>query len=97
MDRTFTIVDSEVDVTGGKYVGKSPYSVASKAARAIFKQVKKGKTEVRFTLKETTPDSAGKLFRYVGVKTALEKPLVVKRGDSEIEIYHMYHVKSCRM
>lgn len=98
--RNFTIEKSEIGVTGGLYTGKEPYRVASKAARALFKQLeadkKKGKKkEIRFTLRETTADSNKKMYHYIGMKKALSQPLIVKRGDSEIKINHTYHVKSC--
>lgn len=96
-DRSFTISHSEVGISGGRYVGKTPYAVAAKAARAIFKEYdSKKKPEIRFELKETTRDSKGKVFKYIGVKESLETPIVVKRGDSQITINHKYHVKSCR-
>lgn len=96
MERTFTVSDSEIDVKGGRYTGKSPYAVAAKAARVLFKQAKATKREIRFTLKETTRDSSEKTFRYIGVKEQLNKPIVVTLGNSEVSINHKYHVKSCR-
>ena len=98
VERTFTIVKSEVDVTGGKFVGKSPYNVAAKAARSIFKEAgKTRKREIRFSIQEVTRDSTGKVFNYIGVKESFDTPLIVKRGDTEVEIKHKYHVKSCRV
>lgn len=97
MERVFTIEQSEVNVTGGRYTGSSPYSVAAKAARAIFKESSSKKKDIRFSLKEITRDSPGKVFKYIGIKQSLDKPIIVKRGDTAIEISHKYHVKSCRV
>ena len=93
MDRIFTVSKSEVNVTGGEYKGKSPYRAAAKAARMIFKESATKKKEVRFTLEDK---ESGKTFNYIGVKESFDKPLVIKRGDSQISIAHKYHIKSCR-
>jgi hypothetical protein len=99
-ERSFTIDKSEIGSTGGRFVGKSPYTVAAKAARSLFKDAKdskKKKTEIKFTLRETTAGTGSKEFHYIGVKKALGTPIKVKRGDTEITIKHTYHVKSCKL
>lgn len=102
MSRHFTIEKSEIGFNGGQYNGSEPYRVASKAARALFdhlatkknkKTEKKG--EIRFTLRETTAGSKKREYTYVAMKKSYDKPLIVKRGDTEIKIHHTYHVKSC--
>lgn len=98
MSRSFTIEKSDIGETGGRFMGNEPYQVASKVARSLFKSAsehKKKKTEIRFTIRETTEGSAKKLFTYIGMKKSLHKPIIVKRGDTEIKIRHTYHVKSC--
>lgn len=96
MDRFFTVEKSDVDVVGGRYKAKSPYNAAVKAARMLFREQKGNKTMVRFTIRETTRDSNGKTFEYIGNKSALSEPKIVVRGDSEIKITHSYSVKSCK-
>jgi len=98
-ERSFTIEKSEIGSEGGRFVGKSPYTVAAKAARSLFKAAgaaKKKKSEIRFTLRETTAGTGGKEFHYIGVKKSLHTPIKVQRGDTEITIKHAYHVKSCK-
>jgi secreted Zn-dependent insulinase-like peptidase len=100
MERTFTIESSEVDVTGGRFTGKAPYNVAAKVARSLFKDLKgknKKKTEIRFAIRETTRGSDNKTFHYIGTKKTLPEPKVVVRGDVELKIEHVYHIKSCRV
>lgn len=99
MSRSFTIEKSEIGVVGGRFMGKEPYRVAMKAARSLFADASehhhKKKSGIRFTLRETTEGSAKKQYHYIGSKKSLHKPIVVKRGESEITIRHTYHVKSC--
>lgn len=97
MDRSFTVESSEIGVSGGRYMAKSPYNAAVKAARMLFREQTGKKTKIRFKLKETTRDSVGKTFEYIGVKSTLAEPKVVVRGNSEITITHSYSVKSCKL
>jgi hypothetical protein len=98
MSRSFTVEKSEIGVTGGRYIGTEPYRVARKVARAMFDaatSAKKKKKEIRFTLRETTEGSKKKVYHYIGMKKSLDKPVVVKRGNTDVTIRHIYHVKSC--
>lgn len=96
-ERFFTVEKSEIDKTGGRYSSSGPYNAAAKAARALFKEAPAKKSEIRFTLRETTQGSQGKSYTYIGVKTKLAHPKVIVRGDKEIKIKHEYSVKSCSM
>lgn len=97
MERFFTVEASDVNITGGRYKAKSPYNAAAKAARILFKEQTGKKTKIRFFLRETTRDGSGKVFEYIGVKSALSEPKIVVRGDAEIKITHSYSVKSCKV
>lgn len=99
-DRSFTIIKCEVEIPSDnpRYVSKTPGSAAAKAARRIFASIKnKTKHEVRFTLKETTQGSSGKLFRYIGLKEKLSEPKVTVIAGKEIVRTHVFKVKSCRL
>jgi hypothetical protein len=97
--RSFTIEDSEVPVPGStRFISSSPSGAAAKAARRVFKEIKNAKkTEVRLTLRETTQGSAGKSFRYIGIKEKLDEPKVVAINGSSITYTHSYKVKSCNI
>jgi len=97
--RSFTIENSEVPVPGStRFLSSSPGGAAAKAARRVFNEVKSAKkSEVRFTLRETTQGSAGKSFRYIGVKEKLNEPKVVSINGSSITYTHSYKVKSCNL
>jgi len=99
-DRSFTVEKSEVKTASEspRYVSKTPSGAAAKAARRIFAEIKDTKkTEVRFTIRETTLGSANKEYRYIGIRQKLEKPKVVAIAGKEISITHEFKVKSCRI
>ncbi len=96
-ERFFTVEKSDIKKDGGRFSSSTPYNAAAKAARSLFRQYKGAKTEIRFTLRETTQGSANKTYTYIGIKTVLNKPKVIVRGDKEILIEHEYSVKSCIM
>jgi len=92
--RTFTIAASENNVVGGHFTGAAPYNAAKKAARKLFTEGKSKHKELRFTLRETTAESAKKEFHYVAMKVVLPEPRVVKRGAVEYTVSVEYKVKS---
>lgn len=95
--RTFTIESSETNVRGGRYTGKSPYTVALKAARALFRDASVGanKKQIRFSLRETTRGSTNNTYTYIGEREKLPEEKIIVRGDKQIRITHTYRVKSC--
>jgi hypothetical protein len=99
-ERSFTIEKAEVGNPGGRFIGSSPFAVAAKAARSLFNDAKtdkeKKKKEIKFTIRETTMGSSGKEYHYIGMKKTYDSPIKVMRGDTEVTIKHVYHVKSCK-
>ena len=97
--RSFTIDNCEAKISGQtRFISKTPSAAAAKAARRIFKEVTNPKKdEIRFTLRETTQGSAGKLYRYIGIKRKLAEPKVVSIAGTNVTYTHTYHVKSCRL
>lgn len=99
MSRSFTVAESEIGVSGGRYKSETPGAAAVKAARMLFKELsgRSGKkpTAIHFVLRESTRGSNHEQYAYIGIKEKLENTLVIKRGDKEIKIEHVYHAKSC--
>lgn len=97
--RSFTIEQSEIKMpeASSRYIGRSPIAAAAKAARRIFANTSVNKREVRFNLRETTQGSAGKTYRYIGVKEKLATPKVVTLNGNEVTYNHSYKVKSCKV
>jgi len=97
--RSFTIEQSEIKLgdTSSRYIARTPLAAASKAARRIFANITGNKKEVRFTLRETTQDSKGKMYKYIALKQKLDKPKVVNLNGTEVTYNHSYKVKSCKI
>lgn len=98
--RSFTIEKCEVSTSSdsSRYISKTPGGAAAKAARRIFAGIKNvKKTEVRFTIRETTQGSTGKMYRYIGIREKLDKPKIVVIAGKEVPIKHKFTVKSCRL
>lgn len=92
-ERTFTIEESEVKVTGGRFKAATPAAAAKKAARKQFREAHHGcKRVVSFKLRETTRGSDGAIFAYKGKKVKLDKPVTIKHGDVEITYDYTYSV-----
>ncbi len=99
-ERSFTVIKSEVGMPSesSRYISKTPSGAAAKAARRIFDNAKSAKkTEIRFTIQETTQGSANKMYRYIGKREKFDKPKIVVLAGKEIPITHKFSVKSCRL
>ena len=96
--RSFAIEKSEVSIsTESRFISRTPYAAAAKAARRIFEVAPAKKQEVRFVLRETTQGSTGKAFKYIGIKEKLSKPRVVSIAGNDVVYNHKYTVKSCKV
>ena len=79
---SFTIFESSVGETGHRFISKSPYGAASKAATTLF-NLKGGsaKKSLNFILKKTTRGSNGKLYAYDATMEKLADPVIVFKKD----------------
>ncbi len=95
-DRSFTIDalyrgKSKLRTSGGRYISKTP----SEAARKAFSQYyrgKSGKMTLEVHIRETTNDSAHKIFKYKISKIASKKK--VERDGKMIEYKYETIVKA---
>lgn len=93
--RSFTIEDSSVDVTGGRYISKTPAAAAKKAAHQLFK-AKPGHKSIKIVIKETTSASAHKFYYYHAKKVMYSQPYPTRKiGDNIVTFKHEYVVESC--
>jgi hypothetical protein len=81
MSRTFTVVSSCINTSGGRYKSATPASAAKKAASRLFKKAKasqKYKTirRITFSIRETTSGSDKTLYDYKANRVKLAKPVV---------------------
>jgi|GEM_PF-3558258 len=99
-DRSFTVESatgiSIPDDASMRYKSKTPSSAAKKATRRLFnlagaKKVK----QIRFILRETTAGSPGNTYKYIGMRTKYDTPIVVSLNGKDITYKYKYEVKSC--
>jgi hypothetical protein len=96
-DRSFTIVASSFDANqhekDTRYINKSPYAAASKAANKLFDLHPKKGSVVRFKLLETTSGpSNGNTYEYEGKHVKINKK--IERGGNTITITSEIKIKS---
>ncbi len=93
--RNFTVVGSSIGHEGGIYHSTSPSGAGAKAATQQFKKAKKGVTEVKIMIKETTQGSANRVYFYRAHRTKLSKPIerVVRFNGVETVIKNEYQTK----
>lgn len=87
--RTFTIQNSCINVSGGRYKSSSPLKAAKKAATRLYKKAKnmpkyKNIRRITFTLRESTKGSDKKSYNYKAAQVKLSKPVVRVINDKEI-------------
>ena len=89
------VQDDDISSGGGRYTGKNPMQAAKKAFTRICRVATAGgECTYIFSIQETTQTSSKKSFTYRGVRTELEKPQEVKKGDTTYLIRFNSEVRS---
>jgi len=98
-DRSFTVESatgiSIPDDASMRYKSNSPISAAKKATRRLFKLASGKPKQIRFILRETTSGAGGSTYKYIGMRTEYDTPVVVSLNGKEITYKFKYDVKSC--
>jgi hypothetical protein len=76
---SFTIVEASGGEVGGRFISKTPYSAASKAASRLFKSAS-GKN-ITFVMKKITKGSNKKFYAYEASIKMLAKPKYIFKKD----------------
>lgn len=97
MSRTFTVDNSDIGDSGGRYVSDVPSLAAKKAASKLFAKAKtshnhKSVKTITFSLRETTRKSAKTQFRYKATQKALPKPITRVINGKEITNKFSIHI-----
>ena len=88
--RSFTLIVNETSVeTKGRYLSKTPSSVAKKIGNRVLKTEKKNTIKIK--IKETTKDSKKKVFHYQ--VTRVKDPKTVIKDGKEIVFKYKTTVK----
>lgn len=99
MSRSFTVDSAfsstsgkKLKFTGGRYISDIPYTAVRKAFSQISKNMKGKKVTLEIHLRETTQNSAHKIYKYkVSRKYS---PTEVKIKDNTIVYKYKYTVKA---
>jgi len=94
MDRSFTVSNSSIKESGGRYISKTPSAAAKKAASKLFakkdKDAKNKTNSVKFDLRESTRGSDKKVYTYTAVREKLPKQTT--RVINGVEIVNKYKI-----
>ncbi len=78
---SFTIVEASAGSAGGRFISKTPYTAAYKAASRLFKDTKS--TSLTFVMQKTTKGSNKRYYAYQASVKYLSKPMLVFKNDEE--------------
>ena len=78
---SFTIVKASEGNIGGRFISKTPYTAASKAAARLFKSTKSN--SLTFVMQKTTKGSNKRYYAYEAIVKYLSKPILVFKNDEE--------------
>jgi hypothetical protein len=95
MSRTFTVVNSCINVAGGRYKSATPASAAKKAATKLFKKAKdsakyRSIRRITFSVRETTVGSDKNVYEYKANRVKLDRPVV--RVINGVEIVNHFKI-----
>ena len=79
MTRNFKLIEPNTPST---YTGKTPKQAAQKAFTQLRKKNNSNK-KIKFSIKETTQDSAKKVYMYEGSRNKLDTPQIVQYGSGK--------------
>lgn len=93
--RSFKVKLPNSEVYEGRFTGLTPYQAANKALSKFYRENKKAKTKIRFSIKESTRGSKRLVYFYNGHREKLSKPVeyVIKNGDESRKITKNYKNK----
>lgn len=96
--RTFTVAESSIGVTGGRYLSRNATQASLKAAKQQFRRVPEDQTEVSFTLREIKPRVKGVkrptvLIQYHAEKKLREKPLTLTLNGTTVVVKYEFKVR----
>jgi hypothetical protein len=90
--RNFVVNYCVINGLEGNFKGATPGQAAKKITRKLFKLAPKS-PKIEFHIRETTKDSAKKIYKYYGTKETLDPPLTYTRAGVEYTVHTKYNVK----
>ena len=73
--RSFKVQLPGTDSYVGRFTGLTPYQAANKALSKYFRETKKPKQDIQFSIRESTRGSKRSTYTYNGVRLKLDEPV----------------------
>ena len=83
--RSFKVQLPGADAYVGRFTGLTPYQAANKALSKYFRETKKPKTNIQFSIRESTRGSKRSTYTYKGERQKLDSPVeyTISNGKGE--------------
>ena len=73
--RSFKVMLPGTDNFVGRFTGLTPYQAANKALSKYYRETKKPKQDIQFSIRESTRGSKRSTYTYNGARVKLEEPV----------------------
>ena len=83
--RSFKVQLPGTEVFVGRFTGLTPYQAANKALSKYYRETKKPKQDIRFSIRESTRGSKRSTYTYNGARLKLDEPVKYTISNSEGE------------
>ena len=83
--RSFKVLLRGAENYVGRFTGLTPYQAANKALSKYFRETKKPKSEIQFSIRESTRGSKRSTYTYKGERQKLDSPVeyTISNGKGE--------------
>tara|TARA_B100000161_G_scaffold189617_1_gene137275 strand:- start:14 stop:550 length:537 start_codon:yes stop_codon:yes gene_type:complete len=83
--RSFKVQLPGTDVFVGRFTGLTPYQAANKALSKYYRETKKPKQDIQFSIRESTRGSKRGTYTYNGARLKLDEPVKYTISNSDGE------------
>lgn len=73
--RSFKVMLPGSEAFVGRFTGLTPYQAANKALSKYYRETKKAKSEIQFSIRESTRGSKRSTYTYNGARQKLDEPV----------------------
>jgi hypothetical protein len=83
--RSFKVMLPGTENYVGRFTGLTPYQAANKALSKYYRETKKPKSDIQFSIRESTRGSKRSTYTYNGNRQKLQEPVkyTISNGDGE--------------
>ena len=81
--RSFKVMLPGTDNFVGRFTGLTPYQAANKALSKYYRETKKAKAQIQFSIRESTRGSKRSTYTYNGARDKLDEPVEYTISNSD--------------